>query len=258
MIEAQVASFRDLVVAYMEAGMVVATLEAQRRTGDDIRVVAMFLKRVLNDLRAVWLLLVRGYTSQAASVAAALFENALVVSVVAGNEARAREVKRVDGVPWSTLQLTKFQAKIAQRDAEAKGKPYTPKECEELWQLTYYQYKWLCQLKHPTPQAAIHDLGVTLVDDRQFAVLALPDMRKENLPVKVGVLAGSLSRTFEAIKRYGLACKCDESHPKYRRFENLLNQIYGGLPDPIQATSLPPNPIRVYDRRFMKGAREAA
>jgi hypothetical protein len=45
-----------------------------------LRVAALFLRRALNDLRGTWVLIARGYTSQAACVAASLWENSLVVS----------------------------------------------------------------------------------------------------------------------------------------------------------------------------------
>jgi hypothetical protein len=45
-----------------------------RQASSDIVVAGLFMKRCLNQLRAVWLLLNQGYTSEAAAVAASLFE----------------------------------------------------------------------------------------------------------------------------------------------------------------------------------------
>jgi hypothetical protein len=65
--------FRD---AY-EAGVIIPVLRNEGTATIDVRPAALFFKRALNDLRGVWLLLTTGYRSQAASVAASLFESAL-------------------------------------------------------------------------------------------------------------------------------------------------------------------------------------
>jgi len=65
--------FRD---AY-DVGYLVPRLKPVRPAVLDLSLAALFLKRVLNDLRVVWQLLISGYTSQAASVAASLYESAL-------------------------------------------------------------------------------------------------------------------------------------------------------------------------------------
>jgi len=63
-----------------ECGVEVPTLSGKHKNTADLRVAGLFLKRVLNDLRATWDLLLLGYTSQAGSVAAAAFENTLIIS----------------------------------------------------------------------------------------------------------------------------------------------------------------------------------
>jgi hypothetical protein len=248
----QIAAFELPVRLCFEAGCLAPTLEGQRRGTIDLSITGMFLKRVLTDLRTIWLLLVRGYTTQAGSLAATLFENALVVAVVAGNEARAKEIQRADGIPWSTQELTKMQAAIWTKDAIERGQPYTKKEQAEAWQLTYFQYKWMCQLKHPSPQTVKHDASATLVDDRNFAVVVLPDVRKENLPVKIAMLGSTLHRAIEAIKRFALAMNCDKEHAKYKRFDELLSVATAGLGDAMKAAGIKNNPIQVFDRRFIK------
>src|SRR2546423_13682274 len=66
-------AFRDT----YEAGVIAPVLRDDAPTEADVRCAALRFKRVLNDLRSVWVLLRSGYTSQAASVAASLYENAL-------------------------------------------------------------------------------------------------------------------------------------------------------------------------------------
>src|SRR5262249_19786505 len=72
-----------------EAGAEVPTLAHAQHGSLRLKFSALFLKRVLNDLRSVWIMLIRGYTSQAASVAASLFENSLAVQCIAGHNGRA-------------------------------------------------------------------------------------------------------------------------------------------------------------------------
>lgn len=55
--------------------------------GLGVRMGGAILKRCLTDLRAVWVLISIGYTSQAASVAAGLVEGALAAAVVSLNDA---------------------------------------------------------------------------------------------------------------------------------------------------------------------------
>jgi len=81
-----------------EAGVQVPTLASRRCGAPDIVLAALFLKKALNDLRAVWMLVCHGYTSQAAAIAATLYENALAASCLAGNADHAAHfLKRKNG-----------------------------------------------------------------------------------------------------------------------------------------------------------------
>ena len=78
--------FSKPVIDCYEVGVQAPTLKGKRHHDLDITYSALFLKRALTDLRVVWKLLSVGYTSQAAVVAAALFEHALVVNSLAGSK----------------------------------------------------------------------------------------------------------------------------------------------------------------------------
>ena len=97
---------------------------------------ALFLKRILNDLRCVWLLLNCGYTSQAASIAASLFENTLVIKCIASNKERALKLKNnLSGeLPWTKVDM----CKIISRDEKARGE--STLSFEDDWKLLYGQY----------------------------------------------------------------------------------------------------------------------
>src|ERR1700688_3396925 len=115
-----------------------------------LRIAALFLKRALNDLRATWLLIERGYTSQAASVAASLWEHALTARSVAGNEPRAEQccADRDGDLPWTPTALASMYAESVAKEGEQRT-------TQEL--LVYSFYHWLCRVKHPTMQSVTHD-----------------------------------------------------------------------------------------------------
>jgi hypothetical protein len=160
-----------------------------------LRVAALFLRRALNDLRAIWLLVSRGYPSQAACVASSLWENALVVACVAGHEDRAKLiVSTPDGeVPWKPAQLAKMYA-----EQDSAGLTDEQRVTNEL--ILYSFYNWLCRMKHPTVPSATHDaLSAGLSTEGRYALGVFPDLRPENVPVKQLLLITSVLRVEEAI-----------------------------------------------------------
>ncbi len=49
----------------------------------------------------------------------------------------------------------------------------------------YAIYKWLCRLKHPTLPSALHDsLSGGRGPEHGYMMMAIPDVRRENKPVK--------------------------------------------------------------------------
>ena len=116
--------FKQPITDCCECGVEVPTLPCKRDATKDIGVAALFLKRLLNDLRAVWNLLLLGYTSQAGSVAAAAFENALITSCVADNALMAKKLQssQSGGSPWSVPDLCKMYTRKLKDRAETSGK----------------------------------------------------------------------------------------------------------------------------------------
>ena len=74
-ISLQLKAFEDPFRDTYEAGVILPVLRTKGNPKLDLRCAALFYKRVLNDLRATWVLLRTGYTSQSAAVAASLYEN---------------------------------------------------------------------------------------------------------------------------------------------------------------------------------------
>ena len=213
--------------ACYEAGVQVVTLPSDRSSARELILAAPFLKRALNDLRAVWDLLLRGYTSQAASVAAALFENALAVTVVARDQAAASELEASTGgdLPWRAQAQSKRAAKIWLRDdREQANAPTTSKE--SLWRAAYAAYKWLCKIKHPTMPSAVHDAGATTVANGTYVVMAAPDVRPEDLPVKATVAMIAVSRCYEAVHSFAIALQPQADDPYYHDFAKRLTEAF--------------------------------
>jgi hypothetical protein len=73
-VTSQLMVFLPIVKNCYELGVQAPTLKCPRKSERDMLVAGLFLKKSLNDFRSVWILLTTGYTSQAAAVAASMFE----------------------------------------------------------------------------------------------------------------------------------------------------------------------------------------
>lgn len=86
----------------------------------------------------------------------------------------------------------------------AKGEGHTGKEFENQWRALYAHYVWLCQLKHASRQSVVHDTTGTALKDG-YVVMALPNVRPEDLAVKANVAIISLHRAMECIEAFAQA-----------------------------------------------------
>ena len=213
-----------------ECGVEVPTLPCKHEKTKDVGVAALFLKRSLNDLRATWNLLLLGYTSQAGSVAAAAFENALTISCIAGSINRAEQfLKSESGLPWSVADLCRMQASQT-------------KESENYWEVLYSQYKWLCKVKHPTIPSALHDAFSVSLTGSEYIVMGAPDTRTEDLPSKAFILSVTILRVTEAIRSFALARRLDFEKRNVVSWQNRLDSIAAYLDtaiDPLMEMPLP-------------------
>jgi len=173
-----------------EAGVMAPTLPSNHKQDPTFRSAALFLKRALNDLRAAWVLLLKGYTSQAGSVAASLYENALATVVISRGRTALSELQR-----------------------SSNG---------ETWRYLYAVYKWLCQIKHPTLKSAFHDSASTSLEPTSYVVMAAPDLRSEDLPVKATIAAVAFSRTHDAITAFVQSLSPDRKNERYKDFERRM------------------------------------
>ena len=231
-----------------EAGVQVATLPAARDDAEDMRLAALFLKRALTDLRVVWLLVQTGYTAQAASVTSALFEYSLAVVCVAGVPENVEKVlKAKEGkLPWSCVKMSKVLARNYQSQAPERGGVFGQKEYEEAWRKIYGAYDFLCKIKHPTTRSAIHDAFSAPGEPGEFVVMVAPDVRQEDLSMKVVVLSIAITRCYEAIRHFALRLECEQTD-HLRDFAQRMSDIMSDTARAHQTVATGPLPFNVSD-----------
>lgn len=253
-VRSQLAGWEDLVVACLEAGMLAPMVPSKKKLDVRLLTAAPFLKCTLDDLRGVWLLIQRGYTSQAAAVAAALFENALTAAVIASSEELARQASKAKygEIPWSAKELCQLDTKREMALRPSGGKEQSQKEYEDGWTIGYFHYKWLCQVKHPTWQAATHAIRSTVVKNREYAIRPGPNTLDDDLQVKARVIAVSLTKALQAIKSFFLSLDGNEASEEYAAFEDKVNKAHFGVIELIKKQYGKPSPIKVLNRGFIK------
>lgn len=248
------ADWEAVVRSAIEAGCLAPLVPAKNQSAKQLVAAAPFLKRALNDMRGIWLMLERGYSSQAASVAASLYENALTAAIIAGSEKLAKEASQTKyaEIPWTPKQLAQLNARRGLEVQAKNGKKTTPKEYEDAWTISYFNYKWLCQIKHPTWQSVQHDVRGTLTNPTEYAVRPGPNNVPEDMHLKACILGGSVAKLLEASKSFFLALEADENSIEYSRFEDKVNEAHFGVLRLMKTYQGKPAPVMVLDRSFIK------
>lgn len=250
----ELAPFRNAFKVCYEAGVQAPTLSASRNNKEIICASALFLKRTLNDLRGTWLLANIGYTSQAASVAASLYENAMVVSTLKIDNVNSQMLSDISkgNIPWKPMELAKKLSDIWQKESLDKGEPYTDVQKEQAWREIYSLYKWLCQIKHPTIDSARHDAPSTSLEYGSYVVMAVPDLRDEDLCVKAMILTIALIRCIEAIKRFALVLKPDILAEYNSNFWQRLDRAEKETGEALSYVGKGPLPFTITDSELAK------
>lgn len=220
------APFEKIIKTVYECGTNVIFLKNQNIDKEDIRLAALFLKRCLADLRVIWNLISMGYGSQAGAIMAGTFENALLVSIVAGD---AKETKRLmkimsKGNSWSIKELCQ---KLSRKNVSLK-KELTKKKAEKKYELgwrTYYgTYMWLCMLKHPTLPSLVHDAFSSSPDNEAYFLITMPDTRKEDFSLKTSVLYQVVTQVYTAICSFSEALDVDQNDPDFLYWDKKLKE----------------------------------
>ena len=245
-IASQMQAFDEAFRLTYESGVIVPVLRANGNAVLDVRPAALFFKRALNDLRAVHVLLLSGYTSQAASVAAALYENALATVCLTTSQSNADELLNAPNgkLPWSPMKMTKM---VATREGHAEGS----KDFENSWRSLYAHYVWLCQCKHPTMQTVVHDSSATELESG-YVVMALPNVRDEDLSYKAMVAIHSLTRMHESIQAFAGALGYESEFPNDHRFAERFKAARDAAWEAFSPHLKAPNPVSISNSWFVK------
>ena len=245
-ISLQMQAFDDAFRLTYEAGVIVPVLRANGLSVLDVRCAALFFKRTLNDLRAVHNLLLSGYTSQAASVAAALYENALATNCLTHSQGNIDALLNSENgeLPWSTKQMTKM---VSLAEGKKEGSP----DYENSWRSLYAHYVWLCQCKHPTMQTVLHDVSATQLDEG-YVVMALPNAKEHDMPYKAMVAIHSLIRVHECIESFACAVGYPDSWPDNHRFSERFTSAKKVSWEAFSPFLKAPNPVSIAGSKFVK------
>lgn len=237
-----------------ECGVQAPTLVGKRQRRLDMLLAALFLKKALSDLRSIWILLRFGYTSQAASVAASLYENALTVVAVAGNTHNALKLgkSKSGDVPWDAQQFAKVLAQKWRGEADARREKFDQRDYDSGWRQIYSGYKWLCKIKHPTVKSAIHDASATSLTEGEYVVMAAPDVRLDDLVVKATILAIAISRVHGAVRHFAIALECDASSTEYEKFSIRMDGVLREAQEAYKEVATQPLPFDVGDSAIAK------
>lgn len=211
-----------------EAAVLAQFIPHQRRGHLDLRISGLFLKRVLTDYRCIWSMCIQGYSAQAAAVATSLLENALAVCVIAGDRARAEELfaSPKGTLPWSVKQLSEMRAKRVISDESG---PVTSVASQEQADVTYFNYRWLCNLKHPTVAGLMHGAGAHTTSKGEFIIMALPDVDPDDLPTKELILVTSILETSDAARAFVREMLPDTASDLYAQFQRSMDSALEAL-----------------------------
>lgn len=209
----------------IELAISVPFLKGERSGCYSLSVATLFLKRAISDFRGAWLLLNWGYPYQAACAVASLYEHALIVNCICDRDDLAKVAMsgRDGDMPWQPKKLAKMSAC---KDLFGVVKTDFPNDSnfERAWRHEYWNYKFLCKMKHPTVQQLNDEASMTLLDSNTYVVAAKPDIRKESLGLKKIIMFIAISKIFSAVKNVAKATKCShDSEEEKLLFEELVS-----------------------------------
>jgi hypothetical protein len=173
-----------------EAALIAPTLRKQEDQGR-FKHAALYFKRALNDLRAVWILLSNGYTAQASTCAGSLFESCLAAICLLEDDNVQKYESHIQSdtgndFPWGAMKMAQMVCAKGY-DLSVPNSKY-----ENSWRSLYARYVWLSQIRHSTFQSIIHEATSTKLDCGDYLVMALPNCTENDMAVKVGIAVGAL------------------------------------------------------------------
>lgn len=242
------AEFEEAFESSYEAGVIVPTLR-KKDGGSDFKHAALYLRRALNDFRAVWLMLARGYTSQASTCAGSLFEASLATTCLLKPE-KVKEFElwqqsaTGNDFPWKPM----YMAKVACANGKALEDP--DPEYQNQWRALYARYVWLSQIRHSTFQSVIHDTKSAALDSGDYVIMAIPNSTEGDLPVKISIAIGALADLHHAITAWLKAFGYGEQTGD-RGFDARMEKVDKEIEAIIKRHANLKNPISIQRTRFM-------
>ena len=141
---------------------------------------------------------------------------------------------------------------MAKMVVQGEGKTPQTKEFEKSWRALYAHYCWLCQVKHSSRESVIHDATASTLAERKYVVMALPNVREEDIPVKNMVAIISLQRTLECIEAFAHALGFPEKLPNDFRFAERFQRARDSAWRAFEPHLRTAQPISIGRSRFTK------
>lgn len=239
--------FEEAFAFAYEAALLAPTLRPVGSV-DSTKLSGLYLRRALNDLRTVWLMLERGYTAQASTAAGSLYESSLACICLL-NPVHARSFQDHLGgptgndFPWGAMKMTQM-ACAQDFDVSQPNAAY-----ENSWRALYARYVWLSQIRHSTFQSVIHEAKASTLDCGNYAIMAIPNCKDDDLPVKLGIAVGALSDILDAtdafVSSFGFSAETGNMS-----FDARRKNAGAALDSLIQRFSETNNPITVARTKF--------
>lgn len=193
------------------------------------------------------MLLEKGYTSQAASVAASLNESALATICLTHSKENVQEYMSTgDGeVPWSPMDMAKMVVRRENKNLVSS------KEFENHWRALYAHYVWLCQIKHSAHDSVLHDTSASTLDGKGYVVMAIPNTETEDAAVKASIAIKSLLRVLECVEAFARAIGYIDKLPDEARFAERIEHARKASWQAFQPFAKP-SPISISRSWFVK------
>ncbi|MCE8015927.1 hypothetical protein HOP62_07545 [Halomonas sp. MCCC 1A17488] len=251
-IEAQLEGWESVYKELFEAGLFAINLANSQHVPEKNRLPLAFMKTALVQFRSVWNLVGKGYSSSAACVAASIFETCKVVRVVSSNQEDLELLfsREAMDVPWTAKTLCQ---KVARLDATGDDGVLDERFFEECWQVSYLNYKWLCQIKHPTSQYMIHDLS-SAMSEEGYHLSPVPNVSASDVGEKFKVLAAVASDVWSMCKTVCEEYKVFDSGDELAgNIDERLLRTHGAIVDLMKKLNAKGgrSAVRVFKRDFL-------
>lgn len=213
------------------------TASVDRRSGKPLPALGLsivLLRSLARDLRGVGLLLSCGYIGPAASVAASLWEKAvMMVYILKDPEARAgvysqHELTRK--LPWSCLDMAKDVA--VDLDPVFGGTP------ELRTNSFYFMYFALCTIKHPNPQTVGNLAGTPKSGD--LSPFLEPDLTRETTGIAGFILSIVDTVVMLALFRFARSYCSPEVGTSLAALGDRVQRLTSDYSEQMHALSIPP------------------